>query len=270
MTSCAHAEGLGDRTALVQSPGIWLPTATFVCVTLFASAACQVGQTMFGIDPALISIVQFAPAFGTVATIALFRHSMRWTFRFVPGSFTRAGMTRIAAAVAAVAAIMLLAVALCAITGIAVPVTALSAVGPPVAALLVAQFVGACGEELGWRCFLQPTLRTRAGPVLTGVVVGVIWDLWHVQVIALGPAYLLGFLAGTVGMSVVLSLLLRSAGSPDLLVAGLFHFLVNIALLVLLDEESGHAAPQIAFGGATLVVACVVAGRFMIQRRRTT
>ena len=73
MTSGAHAEGLGDRTAPVQPPGIWLPTATFVRVTL------------------------------------------------------------------------------CAATGIAVPVTALPTVGPPVAALLVAQFVGACGEELGWR-----------------------------------------------------------------------------------------------------------------------
>jgi membrane protease YdiL (CAAX protease family) len=164
MTSGARAEGLGDRTALVQSPGIWLPTATFLCVTLVASAACQVAQITFGIDPALISIVQFAPAFGTAATVALFRHSRRWTFRFVPGSFTCAGITRITAAVAAVAAIMLLAVALCAATGVAVPVTALSSVGPPVAALLVAQFVGACGEELGWRCFLQPTLGTRAGP----------------------------------------------------------------------------------------------------------
>jgi membrane protease YdiL (CAAX protease family) len=163
-----------------------------------------------------------------------------------------------------------LAVGLCVATGIAVSATALSAVGPPVAAPFVAQFIGACGEELGWRCFRQPTMRTRAGPVLTGVVVGVIWGLWHVQVIAVGPAYPLGFLAGTVGMSVVLSRPLRSAGSPDLLVAGLFHFLVNIALLVLLDEESGHAAPQIAFGGAALVVACVVAGRFMIQRRWTT
>jgi hypothetical protein len=77
-------------------------------------------------------------------------------------------------------------------------------------------------------------------------------------------------MAGTVGMSGVLSLLLRSEGSPDLLIAGLFHFLVNIALLVLLDEESGHAAPQIAFGGAALVVACVVTGRFVIGRRRAT
>jgi hypothetical protein len=77
MTSGARAEGLGDRTALVQSPGIWLPTATFLCVTLVASAACQVAQITFGIDPALISIVQFAPAFGTAATVALFRHSRR-------------------------------------------------------------------------------------------------------------------------------------------------------------------------------------------------
>ena len=233
------------------------------------SAACQAVQTAFGIDPVLIEIVQFAPGFAAVVTVLLFRGSTRWRFEFVPGTFTGRGALRIGAAAAAAGILMLLTVALCAAAGIAIPVTGLSTVGPPVAALLVAQFVGACGEELGWRCFLQPTLGTRAGPVTTGVVVGLIWGLWHVQVIALGPWYLLAFLAATVGMSIVLALLLHSRGAPDLLVAGTFHFLINIGLLVVLDEESGNAAPEIAFGVAALVMAgCAIATRYLYQRVR--
>jgi uncharacterized protein len=217
----------------------------------------------------LIEIVQFAPGFAAVVTVLLFRGSTRWRFQFVPGTVTGRGVLRIGAAVAAAGILMLLTVALCAAAGIAIPVTSLSTVGPPVAALLVAQFVGACGEELGWRCFLQPTLGTRAGPITTGTVVGLIWGLWHVQVIALGPWYLLAFLAATVGMSIVLALLLHSRGAPDLLVAGTFHFLINIGLLVVLDEESGNAAPEIAFGVAALLVAgCAIAARYLYQRVR--
>jgi membrane protease YdiL (CAAX protease family) len=204
-----------------------------------------------------------------VATVLVFRRSTRWRFEFVPGACTRGGVLSIGAAVAAAGLVLLLTVALCAAAGVAIPVTGLSTVGPPVAALLVAQFVGACGEELGWRCFLQPTLGTRAGPVTTGVVVGFIWGLWHVQVIALGPWFLSAFLAGTVGMSVLLALLLHRRGAPDLLVAGVFHFLINIGLLVVLDEESGNAAPEIAFGLAALLVAgCAVAARYRYPRVR--
>ncbi|MDT5365519.1 MAG: protease family protein [Mycobacterium sp.] len=133
---------------------------------------------------------------------------------------------------AAAGSLLLLTVALCAAAGIAIPVTGMSTVGPPVAALLVAQFVGACGEELGWR--------------------------W----------YLLAFLAATIGTSIVLALL-HSRGAPDLLVAGLFHFLINIGLLVVLDEESGNAPPEIAFGVAAVVVArCAVTFRYLYLRVR--
>lgn len=52
--------------------------------------------------------------------------------------------------------------------------------------IAVAQFVGACGEEFGWRYFLTPYLRTRYGVLTTGTIVGVLWGLWHVQVFAVG------------------------------------------------------------------------------------
>lgn len=67
----------------------------------------------------------------------------------------------------------------------------------------------------------------------------------------------------------MLALLLHTSGAPDLIVAGVFHFLINIGLLVVLDEESGNAAPEIAFGVAALVVAgSAVAARYAYLRVR--
>jgi membrane protease YdiL (CAAX protease family) len=53
-------------------------------------------------------------------------------------------------------------------------------------AIVVAIISGGVTEEFGWRGYLQPKLRSRYGPVRTGVLVGILWGLWH-----LGPWQLL-------------------------------------------------------------------------------
>ncbi|MFB7476935.1 CPBP family intramembrane glutamic endopeptidase [Kitasatospora sp. NPDC056184] len=125
----------------------------------------------------------------------------------------------------------------------------------PFALVLLAQLVGACGEEIGWRCFLQPLLRTRLGPVAASVVVGLLWGVWHVQVFAAPPAYAAGFLLGTVAMSVVLGLALEGVRAHRLLLAGGFHTLVNLGMLLTMDEEDGAALPMVLFGVACLLAA---------------
>lgn len=191
--------------------------------------------------------------------MAIFRKSTRWVCSFAPGSLTLHGVWRIAAAVAAAATLMLLTVAFCFMADAGVPMTRLSPVAPSTVALFAAQFAGACGEELGWRCLLQPTVGATAGPFTTGIVVGLIWGLWHVQLVAFGPVYVLAFLAGTVGMSILLAVLLRAPGTLNLFAAGLFHFIINISLRMVLDEETGHTAPMVTFGVAALVMAACTA-----------
>ncbi|MFJ9810667.1 lysostaphin resistance A-like protein [Streptomyces sp. NPDC101158] len=125
----------------------------------------------------------------------------------------------------------------------------------PFLLVAVAQLVGACGEEIGWRCLLQPLLRTRFGPLTASVLVGLVWGVWHVGVFAQAPAYAAGFLVATVAMSVVLGLALERVRGGRLLLAGGFHALVNLGMLLFMDEESGAVPPMLLFGAASLVAA---------------
>ncbi|MFB7862653.1 lysostaphin resistance A-like protein [Streptomyces sp. NPDC056069] len=131
----------------------------------------------------------------------------------------------------------------------------------PFLLVAVAQLVGACGEEIGWRCLLQPLLRTRFGPLTASVLVGLVWGVWHVGVFAQAPAYAAGFLVATVAMSVVLGLALERVRGGRLLLAGGFHALVNLGMLLFMDEESGAVPPMLLFGAA-----CLVAGVLWVLR----
>ncbi len=49
---------------------------------------------------------------------------------------------------------------------------------------------GPLNEEPGWRGFALPRLQNRFSPLIAGIIIGVIWGLWHV------PAHLLGMYSG--------------------------------------------------------------------------
>ncbi|MFE0190078.1 CPBP family intramembrane glutamic endopeptidase [Streptomyces sp. NPDC058989] len=125
----------------------------------------------------------------------------------------------------------------------------------PFALIASAQLVGACGEEIGWRCFLQPLLRTRFGPLASSVAVGALWGVWHVQVFAQHPLYAGAFLLAAVSMSVVMGWALEGARASRLLFAGGFHALINLGMLLFMDEEAGAVLPMVLFGVSCLTAA---------------
>ena len=45
------------------------------------------------------------------------------------------------------------------------------------------------GEELGWRGYLLPKLRTLFSDRLSIIISGIIWGLWHAPVIIMGHNY---------------------------------------------------------------------------------
>lgn len=97
-------------------------------------------------------------------------------------------------------------------------------------ALAVALFIGPI-EEFGWRGVALPLLQQRFAPFWAGLILGVIWGLWHI------PAFLLSgtpqsawsfgpFFIASVAISMIMTPLFNSSRGSILLPA-LVHFQLN-------------------------------------------
>jgi len=123
-------------------------------------------------------------------------------------------------------------------------------------AVLLLIFVGAVGEEAGWRGYALPRLQRRFSPLTSSVILAVLWFGWHVPqffVIAtyrdFAPFQYVGFFLGLTCGAVVLTWLYNRSGGSILLVA-IWHGLFNVV--------SGTQA-------ATGALAAVISTLIMIQ-----
>jgi uncharacterized protein len=94
-------------------------------------------------------------------------------------------------------------------------------------ALVLALFLGPI-EEFGWRGLALPLLQRRFAPFWAGLILGLIWALWHI------PSFMMSgmpqstwsvvpFFLGILAISVILTPLFN-ASRGSLLIAILFHF----------------------------------------------
>jgi len=98
--------------------------------------------------------------------------------------------------------------------------------------LFVGMLIGAFGEELGWRGYLQPVLEVKANVLLSSLMVGVLWGVWHVGNYQYGAVCMSFFVLSTIAYSVIVAWLLRGT-SYNVVIALLFHFVLNIGLFML-------------------------------------
>ena len=105
------------------------------------------------------------------------------------------------------------------------PFSSLSQVLP---ALLLAFISLGTIEEFGWRGVALPLLQRKLSPFWAGLILGIIWALWHIPAFflsgmpqtawAAGPYFL-----GIIALSVILTPMFNSARG-SLLIAYLYHF----------------------------------------------
>ncbi|MET8908184.1 type II CAAX endopeptidase family protein [Micromonospora sp. NPDC004551] len=257
-TSTTPERGI-TTTPARRAPRLAGVVGLYFAVTTVSAGLIGSVQPLLRVDPVIIELVQFGPTLGVLAVLLV------WRGRWRPPSAVRpipspGVLTRLVAVAAVCAGLLGAVIGAYALLGEDVRYTRPGALTHSFWLIAAAQFLGACGEEFGWRGFLQPYLRTRYGVLTTGTTVGLLWGVWHVQVFAAGPAYAAAFLLSTIAMSVIMAVLLERARGGHLIIAGTFHAVVNLGLLLLMPEEDGDVTAMTVFAAACVLAALVVLG----------
>ncbi|MFD5394859.1 CPBP family intramembrane glutamic endopeptidase [Streptomyces sp. NPDC127097] len=240
--------GMPSTDAMPRKPVDIRAMVVFLAVAFLAAGALGALQPVTRIPGEVIQLTQFGPALGVGVAAVLWPGRVR---EVLAGSGPGRSGQGVLLLVTAPLIIALSAGAYAALAGDA----RFARPGAPFPLIAVAQLIGACGEEIGWRCFLQPLLRTRCGPLAASVAVGVAWGVWHVQVFAQHPVYAGAFMLAAVSMSVVMGWALEGVRAAGLPLAAGFHALINLGMLLFMDEESGAVLPMVLFGASCLTAA---------------
>ncbi len=126
---------------------------------------------------------------------------------------------------------------------------------------------GPLGEEGGWRGYLLPRLLETRGETGASIIIGVIWALWHLPIMAMfadwrgGVAlavYLPLYMSGVIGLSFVMSRVWLIAGG-SLIPCIWFHGLINAVGSMAFDRDlwASHWSAEVStahFALASLIV----------------
>lgn len=97
--------------------------------------------------------------------------------------------------------------------------------------MIIGMIIGAVGEELGWRSYLQAFLQQKNNILISSIIVGIIWGLWHIGHYKNGIIFMIGFLMFTISASIFIAWLLEGT-EYNLIISALFHLIINICFLV--------------------------------------
>jgi membrane protease YdiL (CAAX protease family) len=137
-----------------------------------------------------------------------------------------------------------------------------------ISAIEILIFVLVIGEEIGWRGFLQPRLRSRMDLLWAGLATGIVWTLWHLPIYLSPEQGLSKFL--TFGWWVVpLAVVMGLVGERvrySVLIATVMHGAANIATPILLPDVNAQWTHVVTGTAYALLVAAIVGWSWLRKR----
>lgn len=109
-------------------------------------------------------------------------------------------------------------------------------------------FLGAVGEEIGWQGYAFPALAGRYSAVMSALIIGVVWALWHVVPFALmgrSATWIIWQGLGMVLMRIIIVWLFVTARHSILIVV-LFHMMSN-SVWGMLPDFNPYYNPMVMF-----------------------
>jgi membrane protease YdiL (CAAX protease family) len=108
---------------------------------------------------------------------------------------------------------------------------------PMLVTMLFGIVIGSIGEEIGWRTFFQPFLEIKYSKIVSSIIVGIIWGLWHIGHYKNGPLFMACFLIFTISASILINQILINMDN-NILLSSLFHMAINIGFVIYFENNS--------------------------------
>ena len=229
-----------------------LRVVVFYGITFIFTIILAVVQQVVGIDSGTIVLAQFGPGLAALVMLMLFRRDhVKITIAFKRVPFLKyLGAILIPIVVSLILFLIY--------SRFIDPITIHLPDAFSFILMLGGMALGAFGEELGWRGYLQSRLSSRLNGVIAFLIVGVLWGLWHVGNYQNGPLYMLLFVFSTIGYSAGMAWLLQGT-NYNVVLAWLFHFAVNAGFYILKDALADTRLMALNglvwLGAAVLIVA---------------
>ena len=154
---------------------------------------------------------------------------------------------------------MLFSYGLMRVLGLALPSTVTVAFNQaPV--LFAVFFFGAIFEEIGWTGYATGPQQERYGVFAAGLMIGVVWALWHIVPWWIVLGHSIGWVAGQLLATVVMRIVMGwmyAYGGRSLCLAIVFHAMINTSFMLFPNNGSHYDPPVVA--AIVIVMAVLVA-----------
>ncbi len=193
----------------------------FVLITLITTALLAVSQQKINLDFDKIVLPQLAPMIGFFIMTLLYKNLR------VPIGFHFDKVIILKSLLALVVPFFLIFISFSVGKLAGLEIEKISNLSSLFSVIIVGMLIGAIGEELGWRSFLQPILERKNSVLISSIIVGLIWGMWHIGHYKNGLLFMVGFLIFTISASVILGWLLKNS-EYNIVIATAFHLSINI------------------------------------------
>jgi membrane protease YdiL (CAAX protease family) len=117
--------------------------------------------------------------------------------------------------------------------------------------------VGGVGEEIGWRSFLQTTLEKRCSVLISSIIVGTMWGLWHIDRWFLGITFMSIMVLATVSFSIIMALILKDTNN-NIIISTVLHSLFNIGFQMFFGTRFSETKIMLLVAVTLLIIAIIV------------
>lgn len=235
----------------------WALTALWVLLMAPLSLAGTALQARTSIPYEVFPLVMVGPALAALACRLLVP---RWFPAPEPSAPTRLVLRSLGATL--LVGVVFAAIAAAFLDGGSAALPAGRGFLPGLVAAVVGLVIGSLLEEIGYRGVMYRALAARMRPVLAIIVNGVFFGLCHLQYFGAGALAVAFFLLSAVFMDVVIVALWTGSWTQRVLLAALFHGVLNVALALIGDPQTSlRSFAVLALSTGAAALAAVLLGR---------